>query len=283
MRIFSTAFYMFLSVLGLSVLSLAGLIAIQYYRDKLTIGDLHSIMRVIGGTHRVIIPSDQYERFLAFSKDETAAWAELEQNRGLPETRVPAAMRAQETQAVQQENLAVLNRLLDAEKKRVEDIRSEVEGQKMVVANLQAALNNEREKNAVVEQDAATAKLRNMLSEMDAGDIGQFLDEVCLDPSQGGPTEAARIVRAHLKADFAAEVLGEIPQAQRQKILPLLENRFAGVPPAAVVKIFADNNLGPGEQVVYMMQMDPKQALGVYLRLPPEIQQQVAPQLLRGN
>jgi hypothetical protein len=118
---------------------------------------------------------------------------------------------------------------------------------------------------------------------MDSANVAAFLDEVCLDPSQGGPTEAARIIREHLKADFAAEVLGEIPQAQRQKIIPLLENRFAGVPPAAVVKIFADNSLSPGEQVVYMMQMNPGQALGVYLRLPPNIQQQIAPQLLRGN
>ena len=283
MKLLSTSFYVLLSILGLSAISLGGLIGVQYFRGKIHPRDIHSMMRVIGGTHRIIIPNDAYDRFLAFSKDEQAARVELEQNRGLPTTRVPAAMRAQELQAAQQENLQVLNRLLAAEQRKVADVRAEVEGHKVQVANLLRALNTEREKNAIVERDAATAKLRNMLAEMDAGNIAAFLDEVCLDPSQGGPTEAARIIRVHLQADFAAEVLGEIPQSQRQKILPLLENRFAGVPPDAVVKIFADNSMSPGEQMVFMTQMNPSQALGVYLRLPPEVQQQIAPQLLRGQ
>lgn len=283
MRALSTMFYMLLSILGLSVISLGGLIGVQLFRGKITAGDLHSVMRVIGGTHRVIIPGEQYDRFLAYARDEEGARAELEMNRGLPETRVPAVMRAQETMSAQQENLDVLNRLLAAEKRAVADVRAEVEAQKTQVANLRAALDSEREKNAIVDRDAATSKLRNMLAEMDAANIAQFLTEVSLDPSQGGPTEAARVVRDHLQPDFSAEVLGEMPPAERQKVIPLLENRFAGVPPPAVAKIFADNGMGAGEQLAYMMQMNPRQALGVYLRLPPEAQEQIAPQLLREN
>lgn len=283
MRVLSTMFYMLLSILGLSVISLGGMVGVQLYRGKITPRDLHSLMRVIGGTHRIVIPSDQYERFVQYSGDEEKARAELELNRGLPETRVPAAMRAQEAMAAQQENLDVLNRLLAAEKKAVEDVRAEVEAQKTQVANLRRALDNERQKNLIVEQDAATQKLRNMLAEMDAGDIGAFLAEICLDPSQGGPPEAARIIREHLKADFSAEVLGEMPAAERQKVIPLLENRFAGVPPDAVAQIFADNDVSAGEQLTYLTQMNPRQALGVYLRLPATVQEQIAPQLLRTN
>lgn len=283
MRFLSTAFYMILSILGLSVISLGALIGIQIYRDKITTTDLHSIMRVIGGTHRVIIPSDQYDRFIDYSKDEDAARAELDLIRGVPETRVPAAMRAREAQASQQENLEVLNRLLAQEKKNVEDVRSEVEAQKIQVASLQRALNNEREKNAIVERDSATQKLRNMLAEMDAGNIAEFLTQISLDPSLGGPPEAARIIRNHLQADFSAEVLGEMPATERQKVIPLLENRFAGVPPDAVVAIFADNNMGAGEQLIYLQQMNPQQALGVYLRLPTETQEQMTPLIIRGG
>ncbi len=283
MRFLSTIFYMVLSILGLSVISLGGLIGVQLFRGKITATDLHGIMRVIGGTHRIIIPSDQYTRFRDYMQDEQAARAELEANRGLPETRVPAAMRAQETQATQQENLEVLNRLLAAEKKAVEDVRAEVETQKAQVANLKRALESEREKNAIVDRDAATQKLRDMLAEMDAGNIAEFLTEVSLDPSQGGPGEAARIIRDHLTPEFSAEVLGEMPATERQKVIPLLENRYAGVPPAAVVQMFADAGMGAGEQLVYMLQMNPRQALGVYLRLPPAVQEQIAPTLLRGN
>lgn len=283
MRFLSTVFYMILSILGLSVISLGALIGIQIYRDKISTTDLHSIMRVIGGTHRVIIPSDQYDRFIDYSKDEDAARAELDLIRGVPETRVPAAMRAREAQASQQENLEVLNRLLAQEKKNVEDVRSEVEAQKVQVASLQRALNNEREKNAIVERDSATQKLRNMLAEMDAGNIAEFLTQICLDPSLGGPPEAARIIRNHLQADFSAEVLGEMPATERQKVIPLLENRFAGVPPDAVVAIFTDNNMGAGEQLIYLQQMNPQQALGVYLRLPTETQEQMTPLIMRGG
>ena len=283
MRIISTVFYMLLSILGLSAVSLAALICVQMYRGKLTGRDLHSIMRVVGGTNRIMIPNDAYERYLVFAKDEAKAREELEQNRGLPETRVPAAMRAQEAQAAQREDLEVVNRLLAGEKKLVEDLRGEVETQKKQVADLIRALDDARKKNAIVERDEATAKLRKTLSEMDAGDVALFLTQVVRDPSQGGPKEAARIIRAHLKADYSAEVLGEMPAIERQQVLPLLENRFAGVPPEAVVKIFNDERTSPGEQLVYLLQMNPQQALGVYLRLPADTQERISPQLLRGE
>ncbi len=283
MRFLSTMFYMLLSILGLSVISLGGLIAVQYMRGKVSGRDLHSIMRVIGGTHRVIIPSDQYERFVEFSRDEVAARQELEQNRGLPETRVPQQMRAIEAQQAQQANLDVLNRLLEDQKNIIEQLRADVESQKRQVQDVRRALDTEREKNAIVARDAATAKLQKTLSEMDAGDIGTFLTEIIRDPSQGGPNEAARIIREHLKADFSAEVLGEMPVAERQRVMPLLENQFAGVPPDAVVKIFTDNRMSPGEMMVYLLQMNPTQALGVYLRLPSTIQDQMSPEILRNS
>ncbi len=67
-----------------------------------------------------------------------------------------------------------------------------------------------------------------------------------------------------------------------QRVLPLMENQFAGVPPDAVVRIFTDRKMSAGEMLVYMMQMNPNQALGVYLRLPANIQEQMSPQLLRN-
>ena len=281
MGIFRTGFYMLLTILGLSVISLGGMIGVQLFRGRVSPTELHSVMRVIGGAERIVIPNADYEAYLEYAKDKERARRELELNRGLPETRIPAALRAQETQASQQENLEVLNRLLDTQKQSLSGLRSEVEAQKLTVENLTRALDDEKRKNALVEKDDATAKLRKTLGEMDAGDIATFLTAVVRDPSQGGPSEAARIVRDHLKADFSAEVLGEMPVPERHRVMPLLENRFAGVPPDAVAKIFRDNKMSPGEQLVYLLQMNPQQALGVYLRLPPDVQERVAPQLLR--
>ncbi len=85
-----------------------------------------------------------------------------------------------------------------------------------------------------------------------------------------------------MKPDFAAEVLGAIPAPERQRVLPLMENRFAGVPPDAVVQLFNDRRMSTGEMLVYMQQMNPAQALGVYLRLPASVQEQMSPQLLRN-
>ncbi len=283
MRFLSTGFYMLLSILGLSVISLGGLIGAQYVRGKITARDLHSIMRVIGGTHRIIIPEASYERYVEFARDEAAALAELQKNRALPESRVPPGLRDQEAQAALQSQLEVQTRLLDEQKKVIERLRTDVEAEKTQVGDLQRSLDDEREKNALVARDEATAKLQKTLAEMDAGDIAQFLTDVIRDPSQGGPVEAARIVRNHLKADYSAEVLGEMGAPERQRVLPLLENQFAGVPPDAVVKIFTDQKMGAGEMMAYLMQMNPNQALGVYLRLPASVQEQMTPQLLRNN
>ncbi len=283
MRLLSTAFYILLSILGLSVIVLAGLIGVQHYRGKLSTGDLHSIMRIIGGTQRIVIPNDVYTRYQQYAKDEKKALADLALIQGPPEMREPAVMRAREAEQAQQNNLEVLNRLLANEKRLVEQLRSEVEAQKKQVVDARRALDDERQKRLTVEMNEATQKLRKMLAEMDAGDVGLFLSQVIRDPSQGGPPEAARIIRDHLKADYSAEVLGEMQPMDRQRVLPLLENRFAGVPPEAVVKIFNDNKMGPGEIHEYLMQMNPQQVLGVYLRLPPEIQERIAPVLLRNG
>ena len=282
MRYVSTAFYMLLSILGLSVISLITLIGVQYFRGKVTGGDLHSIFRILGGTHRIVIPNQAYERYLEFAKDETKAREELEMNRGIPETREPLGIRAKEAQETQQANLEVQQRLLDDQKRINEGLRAEVDAQKRQVQSLIKALDDERQKKATVEKDETTIKLRKTLSEMDAGDIGLFLSQIIRDPSRGGPTEAARILREHLKSDFAAEVLGEMTAPDRQQVIPLMENRYAGVPPEAVVKMFTDAKMSPGEMMIYMQQMNPTQALGVYLRLPAAVQEQISPQLLRA-
>lgn len=281
MRYLATAFYMILSILGLSVISLGGLIGIQLARGKISGSDLHSVLRVIGGTHRIVVPNPVFDRYMAFAKDEEQARAELAQVRSVPVSREPPALRAKEAQEEQQTNLQVQNRLLDEQKRIIADLRGQVEAQKTQVENLLRMLDEERKKDAIVEKDANTAKLRKTLAEMDAGDIALFLSQIVRDHSQGGPTEAARIIRDHLRPDFSAEVLGEMPAPDRQQVIPLLENRFAGVPPDAVVKIFVDNKLSPGEIMVYMMQMTPAQALGVYLRLPTVLQDQISPQVLR--
>ena len=282
MRHLSTAFYMLISILGLSVLSFISLLGVQYYRGKITSGDIHSIFRVIGGTHRIIIPNETYDRYVEYAGDEQKAREELERNRGLPETREPPAIRALEAQETLRAGAEVQQRLLDEQKRANENLRAEVEAQKLQVQSLIRALDDERQKKATVERDAATAKLRKTLSEMDAGDIGLFLSQIIRDPSQGGPPEAARIIQSHLPSDFAAEVLGEMTAPDRQQVLPLLENRLAGVPPEAVVKMFEDARTSPGEILVYLSQMNPVQALGVYLRLPAPVQEQLSPQILRA-
>lgn len=283
MRLFSTFFYMLLSILGLSVISLWGLIGMQLIRGKITPTDLHSVMRVIGGTHRIIIPNAAYDRYVDFAQDEAKARAELELNRGLPENRMPAVMRAHEAMEAQQNNLEVLNRMLADEKSRVEQVRAEAEAQKQQVADLQRALNEERSRRITVDNDQSTQNLRKTLAEMDAGDIGTYLSTIIRDPSRGGPTEAARIIRDHLKSDFAAEVLTEMPADDRQNVLPLVENRFAGVPADAVVQMFTDNQTSVPEIMAYLMQMNPQQALGVYLRLPTAVQEQLGPAWLRNS
>lgn len=281
MRKLSAAFYMLLSILGLSAITFWGLVGVQYYRGKVSARELHSIMRVIGGVDRIMIPNADYEDYVEFAKDKAKARTELEQNRGLPQTREPQIIREQESRASLRESLEVATRQLNNEKTAVTGLRGEVEAQKRQVTDLMRALDDERKKKAIVELDADTQKLRKTLSEMDAGDVATFLSQIIRDPSQGGPVEAARIMRMHLKADYTAEVLGEMAAPDRQQVIPLLENRFAGVPPDAVVKIFNDQKMTPGEMLQYLLQMNPQQAMGVYLRLPPQTQEQIGPQLLR--
>ncbi|MDR3077622.1 MAG: hypothetical protein LBV15_02535, partial [Planctomycetota bacterium] len=233
MRVLSTGFYMLLSILGLSVISLGGLVGVQLFRGELSPADLHGVMRVIGGADRIMIPSAVYNRFLEYAKDEEAARAELESNRGLPRARTPEAMQAQDLLALQREELELAKKQIEEQKAQFNSLRAELEARKRQVEALNSSLDDERKKNAMVNLADDTQKLRKTLAEMDAGNIAAFLANIIRDPSQGGAPEAARIIRQHLKADFSAEVLGEMPEPERQRVLPLLENPYAGVPPEA--------------------------------------------------
>lgn len=280
MRFLSTIFYMVLTIAALNFFFLLSLVGYQYFSGQVKADDLLGMLRILGGNQRVIMPSAEFDRYQEYLKDEEKVRAELDQKRGQPMTRETVDMRVKESEQVLRENLDVVNKLLVDEKKRVEDVRKEVEARKTEVQGLKKALDEEKLKNAMVEKDAVTAKLRKTLAEMDAGDIATYLSEIIRDPSQGGPVEAARIVRDHLKADYSAEVLGEMRPEDRQKILPLLENKYAGVPPEAVVSMFKTQKMSPGEELGYLLQMNPQQALGVYLRLPEADREQMAPKLL---
>jgi len=285
-RLLTTAFYIVLSIAGLNFFALAGIVGIQAARGKFTMDDAENILRVLGGRQRYVIPSTDFEEFQAFLQNREVFYRELENLRGLPETRVPAALAAAEAIRILNERDANSRKFLADEQERVQEVRREVDAQKTQLVALRKALDEERAKNAIVELDAMTQNLRRMLAALEEDNLAVYLTEIVRDPSRGGEKEAARIMRMHLTPRRQADVLDAIAESDpdvMQRIVPLLENLYAGVPPDAVVVLFRERPsgpVGPAEMRAYLIQMNSEQALGVYLRLDAREREALAPFLL---
>jgi flagellar motility protein MotE (MotC chaperone) len=278
----STAFYIFLSVMALNYISLLMLIGWQYYNKQIGGKDLLEMAQVLVGNRKYTMPNKDYQRYQEFLADEQKFMDKLNLEKGKPSIRVPAAEAAREAEKIQQENAETLRRLLEAEQKRLAELRDEVEGKKKQLELLDSLIVTRKTENAKTELDADRENLKKAIAGMDAADLANFLQAHI---QRSGKEEVARYMRQLMKPRQITEVLTEMDPGTRQQILPILENKYAGWSPEALVREWTNpkskNFLTPSEIALYLAQMPAPKAFAVYSQLNPIIQAKVIPLLAR--
>jgi hypothetical protein len=280
-RLLISWFYVMLASLGLTFLGVAGVVAAHVAFGKATGADLRNMVRVLAGTNRYVVPDANYQRYQEFLADEAKMRAASDELYGVNRERVASQAIEQQARRDLADAVAAGKADIQQEQRTILGLRDQLEVLKTQLDDERKKLAAEKAKNALVEADAMTKKLRATLAAMDAGVLAEHVAGVF---RESGADEAARLLREHMVADLGAEVLAEIPEADvRQKIIPLLENKFAGVPPKQAVEVFRRNNMAPAEMAVYLKQMSAPQALGTYLNLTDAERVLLAPILLSNR
>lgn len=276
------AFYMLMSIMGLNFLVLMVVIAFQYGMGKIDKKDLVDMAMVLRGSHKFVMESDELERYRDYRERESELRDLLEKRIGTPYTQETEAMAKDEAVKSLKSNLDAAMILIKKEQQRVAETRQQVELLKTALSAERKKLTDEETRVLTAAQSDSMKKLVKTLANMDAADIAEHLSAIVNSPEQGkGPGEAARILRMHISPDQSAEILGEMKNPlDRQKILPLLENKYAGMKPASIIQSFEANKISIPERRQYLMQMNSGQALSTYLQMPRRIQEQLVPSLL---
>lgn len=275
-------FWTVMAIMAFQLITLCSIVIFQVASGNVTGGDLAQMLFVLRGEKRYVTNIQEYRRYDEFVKNEEEFRAKLQAERGSAETRqqVDTASAAERERIKQETDAAAA--LLAQEKDKLAQLRSEIEKAKKEAALAQAALDENREKAALKAQAERTEKYRKALAGLDAATVGKVLAGV-LHQTDGGPIEVARIMQEHLKPSFISEVLEEMAEGDRQLIVPVLENEYAGYPPEKVAAEWKKNQVPPIEAVEYLKQMTVAKAFAVLNNLEPAEKRKMEQLLLNSS
>lgn len=271
------ALYVLLSILALNFLVILIFVASQYKLGKVSKTDLVNIVYVLLGEKTYSMTQEEISEYKALleEREERRALDAIEL--GGAETRDMAAAGLAEQIRLLREQQRRAGDELQQQEAGLERTRREIESLKKEAEEERKKLNAIRLQRQRADLSERQEYVRNLLRAMDADQIAAYL--VSQAEGRAGPPEAARVIRDHLPANMAAEVMEGIPLPVLRQILPLMENRYADMAPDMVVKLWTtrgtDDYKSPPEIADYLTHMTVKQAFEIFSLLDPQTRNEV--------
>lgn len=265
---------LFISFAGATLLMIAAFIGTQVGLGNVKKSDLQQMLFVLRGHKRYTMSANEIAELQAFREEKAALEAQMTIDEGSLETRREAATSLRRTMEMQRENFEVLKRQLESEQAKLSELTSRYTQLKEEYEDARKLHTDVRKQDEEVDTARQSEELMRTLVNMDAGDIATFLEGYM---ANNKPDAAADYLSRYTRPDFRAEVLTEMTAAGRQKILPLLANRYAGLTPEQVLERWQkEENLSPEQMHFRMLQMPVSQSFGVYFGLNPGVRAKLA-------
>ncbi len=262
--------YIVLTIMALQFMGLVLLIVGQLLTGNLASRDLLAMLFVLRGTHKYVKSDKEYERYQEYLKEEEAYWQQLETIKGPPPARRRAAEALEERREIQEENATVLQRMLEQERAENKALRASIESEKQELARLQKAIDEARERRTTETLNDKRQKLEKTLANMDEAQLAGYFSNLLRPNPEMGAREAARVMHAYMKGDRIAAVMEEMVAEDRQKILPVLEYKYAGWAAEKIAQAWARENLGAESMALYLKQMPTEKAFRILPYLDPD-------------
>lgn len=271
------ALYVLLSILALNFLVILIFVASQYKLGKVSKADLVNIVYVLLGKKTYSMTQEELNEYEALRKarEERRELDAIELG-GVDTQDMSAAGLAEQIRLLREQQRLAGDELqqqeagLDRTRREIETLKKEAEAERKKLH----AFRLERQRADLSERQAY---VRDLLQAMDGEQIANYLVDLAREP--GGAAEAARIMRDHLPANVAAEVVEGIPLPILRQIMPLIENRYAEMQPDMVVKLWTtrdtDDYKSPAEIADYLTHMTVNQAFKIFSLLDPQTRTEV--------
>ncbi|MCX7934260.1 MAG: hypothetical protein N3A66_03265 [Planctomycetota bacterium] len=280
LRWLSAFFYSAICLLALNFFALIVFVSGQWLLGKVSAQDLGAIVDVLLGSRKYAMSREEIEDYARLRQEEEERRKRLEEEKGKPEVREPAAAAAREAMERLRSQRDELEATIAKEKETLAGLRQEIEALKAQVKKEQEALEERKRQDLKVAQSENRAKLIKTLANMDPAAIAKYFQQILKEQPRTGKYEVVRLCREYLRPDAVAEVLAAMPPADMQQILPLLENKYADLSAAEIAKRWRDPAQGdfktPAEMAELLKQMPFSQAFRVYLALDADARRQLA-------
>ncbi|GHV19023.1 hypothetical protein AGMMS49959_02590 [Planctomycetales bacterium] len=267
----NSIFYTIMSIMALNFLGGATFVAVSTLLGFCTTDDLFNMAQVLIGNNKYVMSNQQiaeYEKLLA---DRAAEEKRLDETLGSRATREAAAAATMDLQRELEERIRVLQILRTQQENQLVEIRQQIEATKRDAQREYEKLQAARKNATVVELSQNSEKMKKTLLAMEPEQISVYFAQIL--PS-AGPSEIARMIHAYLTPEITAEVLAALPALAVRKILPVVENRYADVDAAAVVRAWTtpgtDDYKNIEQMAEYLKRMSIPQAFGVFNQLDPK-------------
>ena len=269
---FSNFFFIVMSVMALNTLAVGVILALLLGTGRITKNDLYDIAQVLVGNHKYVLSKAQIIEYDNLKKEKAEAERQLAEVQGTRATREAGARDSMDMKKELEERIRALKDLRQQHENTLVALREQIETARKDYIKEQQKLKDWKKEVTKTELSENFQKNKKILLAMDPQQIANYFLQIL--PSAGTP-EIARIVHQYLTPEITAEVLAGIPDRELKKILPALEDRYADMTPAAIVRAWTtpgtDNYKTVEQMAALLKHMTATRAFTIFTLLDPKI------------
>lgn len=260
--------YIIMSVMAMNFLALGIYLIVALQLGFINTTDLEDMAWVLVGNRKYAMTKEQITEYNELVSDREKRYKELTATEGSDDTRNASAAALNEMRKQLEERIRALRELRNQHEQRLSDLRERIERLKQDYVKEKNNLEAWKIENTKASLDEKTAKMGKTLRALDPELIANYFLSI-------SPYDSARSIESYLTPDITAEVMAALPADNQRQILPLLENKYAGMSPAAIAKAWTTpgtNDYKNSEQMAeYMKKMTVPQAFTIFTLMEPRI------------
>ncbi len=272
--------YIIMSVMAMNFLALAIYLIVALQLEFITPTDLEDMVWVLVGNRKYAMTKEQINEYNDLVADREQRKQNLTATEGSDDTRNASAAALNEMKKQLEERIRALRALRNQHEQRLADLRQQIETLKKDYVKEKENLQNWKIENTKASLAEKTDRMGRTLRALDPELIANYFLSI-------SPYESARAIDSYLTPDITAEVMAALPIRNQRQILPLLENKYAGMSPAAIAKAWTtpgtSDYKNPEQMAEYMKKMTVSDAFTIFTMMQPRIRADLVRLLISTN
>ena len=260
--------YIIMSIMAMNFLAVCIYFVVALQLGFVTVDDLENMAWVLVGNRKYAMTKEQINEYNELVAEKEKNYKVLSATEGSEDTRNASAAALNEMKKQLEEKIRALRELRSQHEQRLTDLREMIEKLKKDYVKEKENLQAWKIENTKASLADKTAKMGRTLRALDPELIANYFRTI-------NPYDSARNIDTYLTPEITAEVMGALPEAIQRQILPLLENKYAGMSPKAIAKAWTTpgtDDYKNSEQIAeYMKKMTVPEAFTIFTLMEPKI------------